>query len=85
VQAAAQTMIRQVRQRAYTAVDEFRRDLLAYLGTVQAYHHSLSDLATAQRAWVEALAWLRDPYWQRYLFEPDRELAHVAPSRPTPG
>jgi hypothetical protein len=77
VQAAAQTVISQVRQRAYTNVAAFRGDLLAYLETVQAYQQSLPDLAAAQRAWAEALAWLRDPYWQRYLFHPQTELARV--------
>ena len=77
VQAAAQTIISQVRQRAYTNFAAFRGDLLAYLETVRAYQQSLPDLDAAQRAWVEALAWLRDPYWQRYLFRPETELARV--------
>jgi serine/threonine protein kinase len=80
VQAAAQTVISQVRHRSYTAVTDFRRDLLAYLDAVRAYHQSLRDLATAQQAWIDALAWLHDAYWQRYLFRPETDLARVAHS-----
>jgi hypothetical protein len=75
VQEAAQTLIAQVRQRAYTAFDDFRRDLFVYLDTVSAYHQSLPDLAEAQQVWTEALDWLRDDYWQRYLFRPETDLA----------
>ena len=78
VQAAARTVISQVRRRAYTDFAAFRGDLLAYLETVRAYQQSLPDLAAARHAWAEALAWLRDPYWQRYLFHPEIELARVA-------
>jgi len=74
VQEAAQVLIGQIRQRAYTAFEDFRRDLFAYLDTVSAYHHSLPDLAEAQHVWTEALDWLRDDYWQRYLFCPETDL-----------
>jgi hypothetical protein len=74
VQEAAQILIGQIRQRAYTAFKDFRRDLLTYLDTVSAYHHALPDLAEAQHVWTEALDWLRDDYWQRYLFCPETDL-----------
>ena len=77
VQDAAQTVISQVRHRAYTDFGDFRRDLLAYLDTVRAYHQSLPDFAEAQRAWSEALAWLRDIHWQQYLFRPETDLARL--------
>jgi Las1-like len=41
---------------------------------VSAYHRSLPDLAEAQHVWTEALDWLRDDYWQRYLFCPETDL-----------
>lgn len=78
VQDAAQTMIGQLRHRAYMEFEDFRRDLLTYLGTVRAYHQSLPDLVDAQRVWAEALDWLRDAYWQRYLFRPETELARLS-------
>jgi hypothetical protein len=74
VQEAAQTLIGQIRQRAYTTFEAFRRDLFTYLDTVSAYHQSLPDLTEAQHVWTEALDWLRDDYWQRYLFCPETDL-----------
>jgi hypothetical protein len=85
VREAAQTVISQVRQRAYRDVAHFRRDLMAYLSTIRAYHQSLTDLAAAQQAWAEALEWLRDSYWQRYLFRAETELARWARARRDPG
>lgn len=79
VQDAAQAMIGQIRHRAYMEFEGFRRDLFAYLETVRVYHQSLPDLVEAQRVWAEALDWLRDAYWQRYLFRPETELARLTP------
>lgn len=75
VQGAAQTLIGQIRQRGYSAFEAFRRDLLTYLETVSAYHESLPDFSEAQHVWSEALDWLRDDHWQRYLFRPETDLA----------
>jgi hypothetical protein len=75
VQEAALTMIDQVHRRAYTAFQDFRRDLTAYLEAVHSAHQALPNLPEAQQAWAEALHWLRADYWQRYLFSPETELA----------
>jgi hypothetical protein len=75
VQHAALRLIGQIRQRAYVAFDDFRQDLWVYLEAVGAYHQSLPDLEQAQQVWREALDWLRDDYWQRYLFQPETDLA----------
>lgn len=55
VQDAARTLIAQIRQRGYTAFEDFRRDLLTYLESVRVYHESLPDLTEAQHVWSEAL------------------------------
>ncbi len=75
VQEAALTMIDQVRHRSYTAFQDFRQDLTAYLEAVHSAHQALPNLPEAQQAWAEALDWLRADYWQRYLFSPETELA----------
>jgi hypothetical protein len=75
VRETALTIISQVRQRAYAAFADFRRDLMAYLEAVHRAHQALSNLAEARQAWAEALDWLRAEYWQRYLFHPETELA----------
>jgi hypothetical protein len=77
VREAALTVISQVQHRAYTDLAHFRRDLMAYLSTIRAYHQSLTDLSAAQQAWAEALEWLRDTYWQRYRFHAETELARL--------
>jgi hypothetical protein len=77
MRAAALTLIDQVRQRAYAAFDDFRRDLLAYLEAVRQAHLTLSTLAEARQAWAEALGWLHADYWQRYRFRPEDELADL--------
>jgi hypothetical protein len=75
VQETALVLIGQVRQRAYVAFDDFRRDLTTYLEAVASAHQALPNLAKAQQVWAEALDWLREDYWQRYLFDVDTALA----------
>jgi hypothetical protein len=75
VQEAALTIIAQVRQHAYTAFQDFRHDLTAYLEAVQSMYQTLPNLAEVQQVWIEALQWLRADYWQRYRFAPETELA----------
>jgi hypothetical protein len=75
VRQAALTLISQVRQRGYATFADFRHDLMAYLEVVHSAHQALPPLAEARQAWAEALQWLRAAYWQRYLFDPEAELA----------
>jgi hypothetical protein len=75
VQETALTIIAQVRQRAYTAFQDFRQDLTAYLEAVHSMHQTLPNLTEVRQAWTEALQWLRADYWQRYRFAPETELA----------
>jgi len=49
VQEAALTIIAQVRQRAYTAFQDFRQDLTAYLEAVYSMHQALPNLPEARR------------------------------------
>ena len=57
------------------AVDEFRKDLTVYLEAVRIRNRKLPNLAQAWQVWSEALGWLRDDYWRRFLFDPESELA----------
>jgi len=75
VHEAALTIIDRVRRRAYTAFQDFRQDLTAYLEAVHSAQQALPNLTEARQAWAEALQWLRADYWQRYLFHPATELA----------
>src|SRR5215470_16758902 len=75
VQEAALTIIDQIRRRAYTAFQDFRQDLMAYLEAVHSMHQTLPNLEEVRQIWVEALHWLHAAYWQRYRFSPETELA----------
>jgi hypothetical protein len=75
VRDAALTIIGLLRQRAYAAFDDFRRDLMAYLEAVRLAHQALPNLTEARQVWAEALNELRADYWQRYLFDAESELA----------
>ena len=72
---AALHIIAKVRDRGYTDVVEFRKDLTAYLEEVRIRNRSLPELASARQAWAEALQLLKADHWRRYLFDPDVELA----------
>ena len=45
--------------------------------TVFTLETHLMYLAEAHQAWGEALGWLRGDHWQRYLFDPEAELADL--------
>jgi hypothetical protein len=75
VQEAGLAIVDQVRRQAYTAFQDFRRDLMTYLAAVHSMHQTLSHLTEARQAWTEALHWLRADYWRRYRFSPEMELA----------
>jgi hypothetical protein len=67
-------MIGKVRERAYTCFDEFRRDLTGYLKAASEHDLGLANAPQLRQTWMEALGWLGDEYWRRYLFDYDTEL-----------
>ena len=67
-------MIGNVRERAYASFDRFRRDLSDYLKAVSEHDLSLDNVHQLRQTWIEALGWLGDAYWRRYLFDYDAEL-----------
>ncbi|MGE3540382.1 MAG: hypothetical protein AB7N91_23435 [Candidatus Tectimicrobiota bacterium] len=75
VREAALRLIDCIRRRAYATFAEFRQDFMAYLEAVRSAHASLPNLQEVQQVWNEALNWLRAEHWQRYLFQPDTDLA----------
>ncbi len=73
--AAALVIINNVRNRSYSGLDVFRKDLDTYLQEVQQRNQGLPNHLQAKGAWHEACEWLRADYWRKYLFEPEVELA----------
>lgn len=72
---AALDIIKKVRGRSYSGLEDFRKDLNSYLDTVQQRNHGLPDYPEARHAWDEACEWLKADYWRKFLFDPDAELA----------
>ena len=70
-------LIERVRSRDYTDLADFRGDLEVYLDRVIERNEGLPNQREARAAWGEALGWLRGDHWQRYLFEPEAELADL--------
>ena len=70
-------LIERVRSRDYTDLGDFRRDLEVYLDQVIERNEALPNRQEARAAWGEALGWLRGDHWQRYLFDPEAELANL--------
>ena len=72
---AALNAIGKVRRRAYSSFQEFRQDLDDYLQAVAARNGTLANLPQARKAWREALEWLREDHWRRFIFNPEVDLA----------
>jgi hypothetical protein len=75
VASAGEVILEKIGSRAYSDYDEFRHDLLAYLGTIQDRNSALPDFEAATSAWREALDWLRADYWTRFKFDAEGELS----------
>ena len=76
---SALSLIDNVRQRAYTSLDGFHRDLMEHLDAVAERNSKLAEIEQSRQAWNKALGWLREDYWRRFLFDPDTELAGFKP------
>ena len=72
---SALSLIEKVRNRAYSQFGEFRQDLVTCLEAIAERNRRLPDINQARQAWGEALQGYREEYWQRFLFDPDSELA----------
>ena len=73
VRATVLPMIGKVRERAYECFDSFRQDLSSYLKSLSDHHQGLANLDQLRETWTQALGWLGDEYWRRYLFDYDAE------------
>ena len=69
---SAETILNDIAERRYQTVDDFRPKFEAYLSETTGNPRS----ETTNRAWSSALTKLREPFWTKYLFDADSELAH---------
>ena len=70
--ASAQSILTGLAERRYQSVEEFRSDFEAYLAEAEQTPRS----ETFNSAWLTAMERLREPYWTKYMFNADSELAH---------
>jgi len=75
VRSAALGMIARIRDRSYTDLDGFRQDLNSYLAAVGERDENLAGMDQSRLAWGEALNWLREDHWNKYLFNAEVDLA----------
>ena len=72
---AALNVIAKTRDRAYQDIAGFRADLDGCLQATSARNERLAVIDQARQAWLEAMEWLREEYWTKYLFDADAELS----------
>ena len=75
VRSPALNMIARIRDRSYTEFDGFRQDLNSYLTAVDQRNKNLDGKHQRRQAWGEALNWLKEDHWNKYLFDAEVELA----------
>ena len=75
VRSAALDMIARIRDRSYSDIDGFRQDLNTYLAEVGERDENLGRMDQLRQAWGEALNWLREDHWNKYLFDAETDLA----------
>ena len=75
VRETALEVIHRVGDRSYQSLSDFRRDFGRYLSAVQERNQALPDLPELKRTWLEAMNMLFDRHWNKFMFDPDSELA----------
>ena len=74
VRAAALNVIAKTRDRSYQDIAGFRADLDSCLQAASVRNQQMAEAGQARQVWLEAMEWLREEYWTRYLFDADAEL-----------
>ena len=78
---ASVSTLQKIRQRAYTSFDDFRRDFGQCLNLVRERNEALPDHRGSVDVWDQAVEMLSDAYWNRFLFDPDSDLANFRAAR----
>ena len=72
---AALLVLERLRQRAYGAFDDFKRDFQRYLALIDVHNSMLAERPESLRVWREAASRLGEPYWEKFRFDAQRDLA----------
>ena len=73
--ASATGIVQKIRQRGYQSIDEFRQEFDAYLGLAEHQYRQLSESANILAAWKTARGLLDEPYWGKFLFDANTDMA----------
>ena len=71
----AVNILKKVRERGYGDFALFRRDFEKYLSLAEERLDGLAGCSGQMDAWRRAAEMLFEPIWQRYLFDPQKDLA----------
>lgn len=71
----AVSIIQKVRKRGYRTLDEFSQDFGQYLALAQERCARLRKSYTLVEVWRSARRNLSAPYWRKFLFDPDVDMA----------
>ena len=75
VVSAGEVILDKIGSRSYTDYEQFRKDLTVLLESIAARNGLSDNFEPARSTWMEALDWLREDYWNRFLFDAETELA----------
>jgi hypothetical protein len=71
-------ILQRLKRRDYGGVAPFRHDLLQYFTLVDERNRNLPDFSDRLGVWRQGTELLREPYWRKYCFDPDADLAPYA-------
>jgi serine/threonine protein kinase len=71
-------ILQRLKRRDYGGVLPFRHDLQQYFTLVDERNRNLPDFAVRLEVWRQGLELLREPYWRKFRFDPDVDLAPYA-------
>ena len=63
-----------IKERSYSGFEDFRADLTAYLILRDARNWALNNQERLVAVWRETMEQLRQPYWRKFLFDPESDL-----------
>ena len=72
--AAGTYILDKIRTKEYQEYAPFRADLTEYLDRINERNAVSDNHSGKLQAWQDAALWLKEDYWQEFLFDPDSEL-----------
>lgn len=72
---ASTAILEKIRERGYSDLNEFESEFRSLLRLIEDDYQLQSCDSSLVDAWRKAAAGLRDPYWRKFLFDADHDLA----------